>query len=412
MNVRIRYEQAVYGSFPFWDRGYGLLGHSPGCRPEWLDWLRSISPRIGPPPAGASRGGLHALRPDRATWAILGVFDQGADDHGRPGAVAFHALFLSRDDYHKLGADPFRLRERLRPDWGPDDRVLPAVVLDLEAPREDTREGPGDARAEALAQAIARGGRVTVSAQGPIDDLARDVWRALPRRRRRRATLSTWTNDRTIGRDLAAGPFPTHVAWPRPRAWVLVLASVLAVLLVSPLVIVLRNVPADPTPAPGPTVAPDPRIATFARLPRYEGPWLTAAERAELAGDDDPEARRALLWDALLRRFAADRPLPGDFDELPRAERVRLLAWSFHLDVGAGASEDETLRRLGEALTIDVATRPSPLADRHPALDDYARFLARLPRRHVGETPRGDRPLVPEGRSAYSGKAAGDVDRP
>ena len=34
--VRVRFEQAVYGSFPFWDRGYALLAHSPGCRPEWL----------------------------------------------------------------------------------------------------------------------------------------------------------------------------------------------------------------------------------------------------------------------------------------------------------------------------------------------------------------------------------------
>ena len=32
--VRVRFEQAVYGSFAFWDRGYALLAHSPGCRPE------------------------------------------------------------------------------------------------------------------------------------------------------------------------------------------------------------------------------------------------------------------------------------------------------------------------------------------------------------------------------------------
>ncbi len=31
MPVVIRYEQAVYGSFAFWDRGYAILARSPAA---------------------------------------------------------------------------------------------------------------------------------------------------------------------------------------------------------------------------------------------------------------------------------------------------------------------------------------------------------------------------------------------
>ena len=51
--VRVRFEQAVYGSFPFWDRGYALLAHSPGCRPEWLAEFLAACQRYGEPRGGA-----------------------------------------------------------------------------------------------------------------------------------------------------------------------------------------------------------------------------------------------------------------------------------------------------------------------------------------------------------------------
>ena len=50
--MTIRFEQAVYGSFPFWNRGYGVLAHSTGCRPEWLAELRDVCQRYGEPPTG------------------------------------------------------------------------------------------------------------------------------------------------------------------------------------------------------------------------------------------------------------------------------------------------------------------------------------------------------------------------
>src|SRR4051812_8306375 len=121
--VQVRYEQAVYGSFPFWDRGYAILAHSPGCRPEWLSGLRTACQRLGERPAGAAEAsGLFALRLERGPWAIVGVGAQGNDDRGRPGALAFHALFVEPRDYLKAGAFPFEFAAGMRNDWTAETR--------------------------------------------------------------------------------------------------------------------------------------------------------------------------------------------------------------------------------------------------------------------------------------------------
>src|SRR5215831_18160716 len=98
----VRYEQAVYGSFPFWDRGYAVLAQSPGCRPEWLGELGRICQNFGERPHTVSEvAGLFALRMASGPWVIVGVGSPGSDDRGRPGALAFHALFLSAREFRK-----------------------------------------------------------------------------------------------------------------------------------------------------------------------------------------------------------------------------------------------------------------------------------------------------------------------
>src|SRR3954466_11732952 len=81
----VRFEQAVYGSFPFWDKGYAILARSPGCRDEWLADLKAACQRYGErPPHAAEAGGLMALRLPSGPWAIIRPSPQGSDDRGRP----------------------------------------------------------------------------------------------------------------------------------------------------------------------------------------------------------------------------------------------------------------------------------------------------------------------------------------
>src|SRR5262245_26620976 len=119
----VRFEQAVYGSFPFWDRGYGLLAHSTGCRPQWLSELPRICQRYGEPPSAAPQpAGFFALPLKRGPWAIVGVYSVGCDDHDRPGALAFHALFVTGGAYRRSGSDPFVFAAAIRRDWTSADR--------------------------------------------------------------------------------------------------------------------------------------------------------------------------------------------------------------------------------------------------------------------------------------------------
>jgi hypothetical protein len=211
--VGIRYEQAVYGSFPFWNRGYGVLARSPECRAEWLAALKAACQRYGERPAGvAEADALFARRIDRGPWMIVGVAPQGDDDAGRPGALAFHALFVGHWTYALAGADPFAFDHLHRRDWGPADldATLPAGRASVR--RAAYRAGPlpgssgEDGQLAAIVGAIARGRRVAVQSAAPIDALARDAWRALPFRARLRASVATWAFDNANRFDLVALP--------------------------------------------------------------------------------------------------------------------------------------------------------------------------------------------------------------
>jgi hypothetical protein len=445
----VRFEQAVYGSFPFWDRGYAVLAQSPGCRPEWLEGLRAACQRLGERPRDAAgAGGLFALRLGDGTRMIVGMADLGADDRGRPGALAFHALFLKARDDRRAGYDPFALAGALRRDWGPQARSLPAGTWPVAA--DEARSGPGDERAGPIASALARGRRVALEAAGPIDALARDVWRTLPARVRRRATVATWAFANGNRFDLLAVPRLAAIELdasyvdpaaldtgkgpgPGPRRWgrlalaggsLALLAGALGLALgrggdarplpqVAPAVRVEAPRPIDRDRPPDPAAFPDDRLAPgerqlvaegladladrfgvatggdgptalMARLAgrlRYRGPLLTAGERSRLAVEPGPDAARALAWDARVRRFVADRPLPGGFERGPLRWQLASLAWSFHVAPDPRRPAAEVPYDLADALARDGEVRPSPLAAQYPVLDDYARFLAHLPRR-------------------------------
>lgn len=214
----LRFEQAVYGSFPFWQRGYAILAQSAGCRPEWLAELRTACQRCGEPPAGAlAANSLFALRLKCGPWMIVGVHPQGSDDQGRPGALAFHALFVGPWAYRWIGADPFALAGLLRRDWSAADRdrTLPALTWAAGATAAATPcrdSAASDSRLAPIVEALMQRRRAVVQSHEPIDELARSVWCALPRSVRHRATVATWAFDNTNGFDLVALPKLAGVA--------------------------------------------------------------------------------------------------------------------------------------------------------------------------------------------------------
>ncbi len=198
-------EQSVYGSFAFWDRGYDVLAKSPGCRSEWVaEWVAACR-SLGEQPRGKARRGFFAQRLRCGVWIFVGVFPAGCDDQGRPGALVFHALFASDRDFRGLGADPFLFEPLLRGDWdGATTSLAPALLFCNRAATSVVKTSIG-VRARRIADAVARGAKVVVEADAAIDELARHVWRALPKRARARKTLATWSA--TVGAfDLIAMP--------------------------------------------------------------------------------------------------------------------------------------------------------------------------------------------------------------
>lgn len=187
----ITFEQAVYGSFPFWHRGYDLLGQSSGCETDWISAMKWTCQHLGERLRGvAPPGGLVTRWLDDGTWLIIRPFSPGTDDFGRPDAVAFHAIFLNPEGARSSRYDPFRLISTFRNDWGPDDAFPPSGSLTIRGRARS--DGPLDPRIALVVEALGKGRRVLVEANEPIDKLTSLVWNALPKRLRQRRTFATW----------------------------------------------------------------------------------------------------------------------------------------------------------------------------------------------------------------------------
>src|SRR5207253_10351186 len=134
----------------------------------------------------AEADGFFAMRLERGPWMIVGVTPQGCDDQDRPGALAFHALFVGRWTYWWAGADPFAFADALRRDWSRSDldailstgcRIIRRAGLRRSSdPDPSTR----NERFTPIVTALRQGRRVAVQSREPIDARARGVWRALP----------------------------------------------------------------------------------------------------------------------------------------------------------------------------------------------------------------------------------------
>lgn len=200
----LRFEQAVYGSFPFWSRGYALLASSPGCRPSWLAEFQAVCQRFGEPPAGAApHASILSFPLEDGSRAVVGAFPQGQDDRGRPGALAFHGLFLTRSEFARIHENPFRVTAALRSVWQPETTL---ETGELEAVPDDPVEPRLDDDGQRIVRALCRGERVAVLSETPIEPLVRQVWDNLPRRARQRLSFATMAYASTIGVSLAAFP--------------------------------------------------------------------------------------------------------------------------------------------------------------------------------------------------------------
>lgn len=211
MKRQIAYEQAVYGSFSFWDRGYAILARSEGCRVEWLEALRTAAQRFGERPIGVvERSCFFAMRLACGPWMIVGVFPQGRDDKDRPGALAFHAIFVSRWAYWWAGADPFVALPVLRGSWSETDKGLLLRPGKLAvSPAQSAPTSATESLAQEIVEQMKCGQKVVIDSAEPIEDLARAIWRRLPGRVRRRASVASWAFCNANQFDLVAIPAGT-----------------------------------------------------------------------------------------------------------------------------------------------------------------------------------------------------------
>jgi hypothetical protein len=437
-------EQLVYGSFPFWDRGYDVLARSPGCRPEWVSDVLAACRQFGEAPSGVTPSPcLFALRLASGPWAVVGVEPQGHDDRGRPGALAFHALLVLDRDYRRAGSNPFAFAGSIRREWSAGVELKArswTVEVSSSLSRRDSEE-ESDPRVGPIVEALAQGRRVAIESAGPIEGLAREVWLGLPESRRRRASVATWAFGNGNRFDLIAAPrlaalefdrsyvdlsttdvrspstdreTARRAALPRPgrRALaVAVLAGLAAVGLAWWGMGGQKGfrIPARQTAA---SIDPEPPVGPEERARIVDGLEALADrfEAFEIGRWGDPSELMTRISDRLRYRGAtlseADR---GRLATESDPDRDRALAWHDRIRVFADdrplpgefarlpirrqlaefarsfhldppARSDAVPGFVAEALSRDGPIRPTPLASRYPALSEYARFLGRLPR--------------------------------
>jgi hypothetical protein len=207
----ITLQQAIYGNLG----GYRFLARSPGFLEEWLPEAERLCTGFGNRPAGVACPSAVFAQPFAKTHvAVVHVADQGADDTGRPGALGFHLLLLTRADYARLGGDPFGLVERFEPSWFargdlpgltcPAGPLLPRTVAQVQqvlqraggavlfagagaggAPDEEEDAGPEVRRGGSQVllggcQVLVDGGRLVVERPAPDPELLRALWLLLP----------------------------------------------------------------------------------------------------------------------------------------------------------------------------------------------------------------------------------------
>jgi hypothetical protein len=204
-------EQAIYGSRGA--GGYQFLARSAGFRDEWVAEAERLCTGFGERPAGiACPEALFARPLDPRHVAVVQVADQGLDDAGRPGALGFRLLVLSKDFYRDLGGDLFLISDNMRPPWAARGD-LPALEWTVGPPPPRTVEElrrvlnvPYSPTFLGGVQALLDGGRLMFERSEPAPDLVRSLWQLLPHHDRSDLWPATFCFSNTHGFDVVVLP--------------------------------------------------------------------------------------------------------------------------------------------------------------------------------------------------------------
>lgn len=219
--MQIACEQAVYGSFPFWDKGYAVLARSEHCRDEWLSDFTHLCQSLGQPPSEAAPSVnrlILAKKLPSGPWLVCQGSAQGCDDRGRPGAWAFHGFFLSGRDYRRAGATPFAFQSLF----------LDQFSLGLKfksGPIEINRQKQPDQIIfrDTLLHWLARGRQIRLLTDNPPDlHLVESLWSQLPASARRKRSVTSWAFRPEVGFHLSAfspGRWPADLPLKSRAFW-------------------------------------------------------------------------------------------------------------------------------------------------------------------------------------------------
>jgi hypothetical protein len=215
-------EQAIYGSQDA--GGYRFLARSPGFSDAWLADAERLCTAFGERPAGVECPLALFARPfGKRHVAVVQVADQGRDDAGRPGALAFRLLVLPARLYADLGGDPFLIADRFPPPWaargelealhwtaGPPPRRTTAEltrILNVEQERTQMLLGG--------VQVLIDGGRLVLVRGRPDERLVRDLWALLPYSSRTGLWPATFAFGNAHGFDVLVTPAADGPAFAR-----------------------------------------------------------------------------------------------------------------------------------------------------------------------------------------------------
>jgi len=181
----MRIEQAIYGSQE--SGGYRFLARSAGFAEDWLSEAERLCMGFGERPAETVCPACVFARPFGSRQvAIVQVADQGPDDAGRPGALAFYLLILPHPLYLDLGGDPFFIAEQFPAPWQMRGE-LPALTWAAGAPPartvailQKTLNVPYSATLLGGVQILLDGGRIVFERSSPDSAILRSLWALLP----------------------------------------------------------------------------------------------------------------------------------------------------------------------------------------------------------------------------------------